>query len=64
MKKALDSNIFLIAFLVMVICYFITYISNDVVLSDKVYQRYLDEKYEEKYNEYKDLDVDLSEFDY
>lgn len=63
MKKALDSNIFLIAFLVMIICYFITYISNDVVLSDKVYQRYLDEKYEEKYNEYKDLDVDLSEFE-
>ncbi len=63
MKKLLESNIFLIALAIVIICYLITFISNDVVLSDKVYQRYLDEKYEEKYNEYKDLDIDLSEFE-
>ncbi len=63
MKKLLESNIFLIALAIVIICYLITFISNDVVLNDKVYQRYLDEKYEEKYNEYKDLDIDLSEFE-
>ncbi|MFV0540412.1 MAG: hypothetical protein ACK5MZ_04125 [Aestuariibaculum sp.] len=63
MKKILKSNIFLVILLVMVCCFIISFISTDVVLSDKVYQRYLDEKYEEKYNEYKDLDIDLSEFE-
>lgn len=38
-------------------------ISNDLVLNDRVYYKYLDEKYESKYNEYKDLDIDLSEFE-
>ena len=63
MKKILSSNIFLIAFLVITISYLITLISNEVVLNDKVYKKYLDEKYETKYDEYKDLDIDLSEFE-
>jgi hypothetical protein len=63
MKNFLGSNIFLIVLLVIITCYSISFISNDVVLSDKVYKKYLDEKYETKYNEYKDLDVDLSEFE-
>ena len=63
MKKFLDSNVFLIALLVIVFYFIISYISTDVVLSDEVYLKYLDEKYESKYNEYKDLDVDLAEFE-
>jgi len=63
MKNFLNSNIFLIAFLVIMICYFISFISNNLVLSDRIYEKYLDERYETKYNEYKDLDIDLSEFE-
>ena len=43
MKRLLESNLFLIAFAVIIICYLVSFISNDVVLSDKVYQKYLDE---------------------
>jgi hypothetical protein len=63
MNKILKSNVFLIALSTIVICFLISFLSNDIVLSDKVYQKYLDEKHEEKYNEYKDLDVDLSDFE-
>ena len=63
MKKLLDTNLFLITLFVVIFCYIISFISTDVVLSDKIYQKYLNEKYENKYNEYKDLDIDLSEFE-
>ena len=63
MKNFLESNLFLIALLVVSLSYLISFISTDVVMSDKVYQKFLDEKYETKYNEYKELDVDLSEFE-
>ena len=63
MRKLLESNILLIALLVIIVSYLISFISHDVVLSDKIYQIYLDEKNETKYNEYKDLDIDLSEFE-
>ena len=63
MKKLLDSNVFLIAFFVIIICYLISFISTDVVLSDKIYKKHLDEKYETKYNEFKELDIDLAEFE-
>ena len=63
MRKFLGSSLLLIGLLVIIVCYTVSFVSNDVVLSDKVYQKYLDEKYETKYNEYKDLDVDLSEFE-
>jgi hypothetical protein len=63
MNKILKSNFFLIALSVIVTCFLISFLSNDIVLSDKVYQKYLDEKHEEKYDEYKDLDIDLSEFE-
>jgi hypothetical protein len=63
MKIFLESNLFLIALLIVSFSYLISFISTDVVMSDKVYQKFLDEKYETKYNEYKELDVDLSEFE-
>jgi hypothetical protein len=63
MKKLLDSNVFLIALLVMVLYFIISFISTDIVLSDEVYLKYLDEKYETKYDEFKDLDIDLTEFE-
>lgn len=63
MKKFLQSNIFLIAILVLLFSYIISFISFDVVLNDKVYQTYLDTQYETKYDEYKGLDLDLSEFE-
>jgi len=63
MKKILDSHVLLIALLVIAFCYLVSFIATDVVISDKVYQQFLDEKHEVKYNEYKDLDVDLSEFE-
>ncbi|MGZ0016471.1 hypothetical protein [Yeosuana sp. AK3] len=63
MKKLLDSNVFLIVLLVIVLYFIISYISTDVVLSDEIYLKYLDDKYETKYNEYKDLDIDLAEFE-
>ena len=63
MKKLLDSNIFLIALLVMVFYFIISFISTDIVLSDEIYLKYLDDKYDTKYNEYKDLDIDLTEFE-
>lgn len=63
MKKILSSNVLLITLLVFIVCFLISYISTDVVLSDQVYNKYLDEKYEAKYNEFKDLDIDLSEFE-
>ena len=63
MKNLLGSNVFLIALFVAILCYTVYFISTDVVLSDKIYKKYLDEKYETKYNEYKDLDIDLAEFE-
>ncbi|MCV6628674.1 MAG: hypothetical protein OIF50_02320 [Flavobacteriaceae bacterium] len=63
MRNLLNSNIFLIAFAVVLICFLISFISNDVVLNDKVYHQFLNEKYEHKYNEYKDLDIELLEFE-
>jgi hypothetical protein len=63
MKKILESNLFILVLFVILFCYLFSFISNDVVLSDKVYQKYLDDKYETKYDEYKDLNVDLSEFE-
>jgi len=63
MKKILDSHVLLIALLVIVFCYLVSFIATDVLISDKVYQQFLNQKYEVKYNEYKDLDVDLSEFE-
>lgn len=63
MIKILKSNLLLIAISVTIICYFISFLSNDIVLTDKIYQKFLDEKYEEKYNEFKDLDVDLADFE-
>ena len=47
----------------MVFRYLISFISTDVIVNDKIYQKYLDDKYETKYNEYKTLDVALSEFE-
>jgi hypothetical protein len=62
MKKILNSNFFLIAFAIIITSYLVTFISVDFVANDKVYKKFLDEKYEAKYNEYKELDVDLAEF--
>ncbi len=62
-EKILDSNVFLIALLIIIFSYLISFIATDVVMSDKIYQKHLDEKYETKYNEYKELDIDLSEFE-
>ena len=64
MKKLLESNAFILALMVIIICYLLSFISTDLVLSDRVYEKYLNEEYETKYNEYKDLDIDLSEFEY
>ncbi|WP_166386923.1 MULTISPECIES: hypothetical protein [unclassified Polaribacter] len=63
MKKFLNSNLFLIALIIIIICYIISFISTDVVLSDEVYNKYLNEKFETKYNDFKDLDLDLSDFE-
>lgn len=63
MKKLLKSNVFLIAFLVIVFYFILSFISTDIVLSDEIYLKFLDEKYDTKYNEYKDLDIDLTEFE-
>ncbi len=63
MKKFLDSSTLLITLLVIIISYLVSFVSNDVVLSDKVYQKHLDKKYETKYNEYRNLDIDLTEFE-
>lgn len=63
MRKILDSNVFLIALLVLVFYFIISFISTDIVLSDEIYLKYLDEEYDTKYNEYKDLDIDLTEFE-
>tara|TARA_R110001583_G_C5666833_1_gene410284 strand:- start:5223 stop:5942 length:720 start_codon:yes stop_codon:yes gene_type:complete len=63
MKKLLEANIALVALTVILFSYLVSFISTDVVVSDKIYQKYLDEKYDTKYNEYKELDIDLSEFE-
>ena len=62
MSKILNSNTWLLLLLVVITGYTLNFISLDVVMNDNVYQKYLNKKYEKKYNEYKDLDVDLSEF--
>ncbi|MCF6182004.1 hypothetical protein [Lutibacter sp.] len=62
MSKILNSNTWLLLLLVVIMGYTLNFISLDVVMNDNVYQKYLNKKYEKKYNEYKDLDVDLSEF--
>ncbi len=63
MENLLKSKFYLIGISVILLCYLISFISHDVVMNDKVYQKHLDDKYEAKYNEYKDLDIDLSEFE-
>ena len=63
MKKIFESNLFLIALSVIIFSYLVSFISTDVVVSDTIYQEYLDDKYENKYNEYKELDIDLSAFE-
>ena len=62
MKKFLASNVLLIGVLMIVIGYLMTYLTFDIVFNDKIYQRHLSEIYDKKYSEYKDLDIDLSEF--
>ncbi len=61
MRRFLASNVFLIGVLMIVIGYLMTYLTFDIVINDKVYQHYLSEN-DKKYNEYKDLYIDLSEF--
>ncbi|WP_298951977.1 hypothetical protein [uncultured Nonlabens sp.] len=63
MTRFLKSHVLLIALMVAILCFILSYLSTDVVLNDQVYQEFLDEKYEAKYDEYQDLDIDLSEFE-
>ena len=63
MRKFLESNVVLIFLVIFGVCFLLSYISTDVILSDEIYLKFLDEKYETKYNEYKDLDIDLSDFE-
>lgn len=63
MNKVLKSSIFFVGLIVVLICYALSYVSSDLVLSDKVYGKYLDQQYQLKYYEYKQLDLDLSDFE-
>lgn len=63
MKRLLDSNTFLIILLVITICYIISFISTDIVVSDKIYTKHLNDKFEAKYNDFKNLDIDLADFE-
>lgn len=62
MNKILKSNALLLFVMVVLLGYTLNFISLDVVMNDTVWQQHLNKKYDKKYNEYKDMDVDLSEF--
>lgn len=63
MRSILKSHVALIALAVASLVFMLSYTSTDVVMNDQVYQKFLDDKYEDKYDEFKDLDIDLSEFE-
>lgn len=62
-KRILSSNWLILACIIVLLCFAINFIATDIVMNDKIYNNYLNEKYESKYNEYKDLDIDLEEFE-
>ncbi len=62
MGKILKSNSLLLFLFVLLLGYFIYFISIDVVANETLYNEYLTEKFEKKYKEYKDVDIELEEF--
>lgn len=63
MKKILESKALLLILLIILLGYIIDFVSLDVVINDSVWQQHLNEKYEKKYNDYKEFDLDLSDFE-
>lgn len=63
MRKLIESKWWLLLIVLVLTGYFLNFLDLDVVKNDNVWQEYLNEKYEKKYNEFKDLDLDLSEFE-
>lgn len=63
MKKVLESKTSLLLIVVILLGYIINFIALDVVSNDTVWQQHLNEKYDKKYNEFKEFDLDLSEFE-
>jgi len=63
MKRILESKVILLLLVVILLGYIINFINLDVVINDTVWQQHLNEKYDKKYNEYKEFDLDLSEFE-
>ena len=63
MKKILKSNVWLLLIVVTLLGYMLNFVALDVVKNDTLWQQHLNEKYETKYNEYKEFDIDLFEFE-
>lgn len=62
MRKIVKTNVWLLLLLIILLGYLINYVAIEVVANDNLWQQNLTEKYDKKYKEYKDLDIDLSEF--
>lgn len=63
MKNILESKVILLLLVVILLGYIIDFVALDVVINDTIWQQHLNEKYDKKYNEYKEFDLDLSEFE-
>jgi len=63
MKRIFQTNIWLLLLLIIILGYLINFIAIEVVDNNTLWQQHLTEKYDKKYSEYKDLDIDLSEFE-
>lgn len=63
MKKIFETNVWLLLVVVMLLGYMLNFIALDVVKNQTIWQQHLNEKYEKKYNEYKEFDLNLSEFE-
>ncbi len=63
MKRVLESKTILLLLVVILLGYIIDFVALDVVINDTVWQQHLNEKYEKKYDEFKEFDLDLSEFE-
>jgi len=63
MKNILETKAILLVLLVILLGYLINFIALDVVINDTLWEQHLNEKYNKKYDEYKEFDLDLSEFE-
>jgi hypothetical protein len=63
MKRVLENKVILLLLVVILLGYIIDFVALDVVINDTVWKQHLNEKYDKKYNEFKEFDLDLSEFE-